>query len=177
MKRLFVTVSLLLFASITNASMVLLGAAISPSQMGDATANEKLLISALRTKDGSTVYLDKAWHGLHFLLTGTAYDANSILGQAILGGRPIGEDQGYGPMRVVSPEQVKDIAAALSKVTPEELSARYDPPALDKARIYPTTWVRDGPEGLKYLLSFFGPFQAFYKRAAENGQAVVLIIA
>jgi len=157
--------------------MVLLGAAIPASQMENVAANERLIASAFQRKDGSTIYLDKAWHGLHFLLTGTAYDSSSLLGKAILGGRAVGEDQGYGPMRVVSPEQVKAIADVLSKVTPEELSARYDPAALDKAQIYPTIWVRDGAEGLKYLLSFFGPLQAFYIKAAENGQAVVLIIA
>jgi len=177
MKRILFTAAVLLFASLANASMVFLGAAVPPSQMENVAANEQLLQAAFRRKDEGTVYLDKAWHGLHFLLTGTAYDAKSVLGQAIMGGRPIGKDQGYGPMRLVSPEQVKAISEALAQVTPEDLTARYDPITLDRAQIYPTVWVRDGPEGLRFLLSFFGSLQAFYRKAAENGQAVVLIIA
>lgn len=158
--------------------MVFLAVAIPASQVEDVAANEQFLLNAYRKKDGSTLYLAKAWHGIHFLLTGTQYEAKTVLGQALMGGRPIGKDQGYGPMRVLSPEQVRAIAEALSKVTPEELSARYDPQAFERADIYPSgMWVKEGLGALKYLLAFYGPLQAFYKKAAENGDAIVLIIA
>ncbi len=48
--------------------------------------------------------LDKAWHGLHWLLTGTADDTDTPAGQAILGGTEIGEDKGYGPSRLLRPD-------------------------------------------------------------------------
>ncbi len=47
--------------------------------------------------NSTTLDLDKMWHGAHWILTGTAWDAAGPLGQVILGGEEIGEDGGYGP--------------------------------------------------------------------------------
>jgi hypothetical protein len=43
----------------------------------------------------------KAWHGLHYLPASTKWQANDGAGSAILGGQPIGEDNGHGPARGV----------------------------------------------------------------------------
>jgi len=51
---------------------------------------------------GHSVSLDKAWHGLHYLLCGALEPAPGPLGQAVFGGTEIGEDQGYGPARYFS---------------------------------------------------------------------------
>ncbi|WP_168171199.1 YfbM family protein [Rhodanobacter sp. B04] len=124
-----------------------------------------------------TISLDKAWHGIHFLLTGTAWEVKGPAGQAILGGREFGEDMGYGPARVLSVAQVKAIAEALAKITPENLSVRYSPDAMTKAEIYPTIiWNREGPEALVFLLNYYKPLVTFYRRAAEKGQLVVIAI-
>ena len=51
---------------------------------------------------GHSVSLDKAWHGLHYLLCGALEPAPGPLGQAVFGGTEIGEDPGYGPARYFS---------------------------------------------------------------------------
>jgi hypothetical protein len=44
--------------------------------------------------------VDKAWHGIHFLLCGQAWESPFPLG-FILGGEEVGDvDVGYGPARV-----------------------------------------------------------------------------
>ena len=178
MKRFILSLALWFFASLANAGMTLSAVAVPPSQVYEAAKNEQLFsFPEKKEKDGNAVYLDKAWHGIHYLLTGSAFESKSVLGHAIMGGRAIGKDKGYGPMRLLSPEQVKAIAEALSKITPEQLSARYDARAMAKADIYPDIWVDEGPGALKYLLSFYGPLQSFYKQAAKNGHAVLLVIA
>jgi hypothetical protein len=48
---------------------------------------------------GHSVSLDKAWHGLHYLLCGKLEPAPGPLGQAVFGGSEIGENRGYGPER------------------------------------------------------------------------------
>ena len=41
--------------------------------------------------------LEKAWHGVHWVLTGTVEPDGSLLGGAVLGGTEIGDDfSGYG---------------------------------------------------------------------------------
>ena len=42
---------------------------------------------------------------------------------------------------------------------------------LSVQQIYPTgIWEREGPEALRFLLAFYEPLRAFYKRASENGR-------
>ena len=63
--------------------------------------------------------VDKAWHGIHFLLTNSAEGGSFPLAFLIVGGRNIGdEDMGYGPARGFAAREVAQIAAALSKVDP-----------------------------------------------------------
>ncbi|MDB5873663.1 MAG: hypothetical protein JWQ07_3105 [Ramlibacter sp.] len=78
---------------------------------------------------------------------------------------------------MLPPSTVKQIAKLLQSQTPEVLSARYDPKAMESAKIYPDMiWVREGPEALKYLLQFYSQLVAFYSGAAERGDAVLLVI-
>src|SRR5271163_2074263 len=50
--------------------------------------------------------LEKSWHCLHYLLTGTAWETGTVLGKTILGGTEIGPDMGYGPARYLVPNEV-----------------------------------------------------------------------
>jgi len=93
--------------------------------------------------------VDKAWHAIHFLLTGNAWGGELPLALALLGGIEIGEDEGYAPARYLTPEEVREDAAALSPLPTEKLAERYVPEALDKAEIYPEIWVQEGAEALE----------------------------
>lgn len=159
-------------------SMIAGLAPLSPSQL-DALRADPDGAGALCYPEDATAHarnidLDKAWHGIHFLLTSQAWDkGDGPQGLAILGGEDIGDDQGYGPARVVTPPQVAAVAAALSTLTDEELARRYDPQAMDDQQIYPTIWTRDGDEGLAYLLHHFHALERFYAEAAARGDAVL----
>ena len=51
--------------------------------------------------------IDKAWHGIHYLLTGTAWEGAAPLNFLVAGGRPVGDvDVGYGPARAFSGAEV-----------------------------------------------------------------------
>jgi len=47
------------------------------------------------------VDVDKAWHGIHYLLTGQAEGGPRPLSLAVLGGGDFGTEDGYGPAHVV----------------------------------------------------------------------------
>jgi len=177
MNKLFASIALLLAVSSVHASMIWIAVAVDPVRVQQLASSEDTLTKVLfDTKGDESISLDKAWHGIHFLLTGSASKMNGGASLAILGGKPIGEDLGYGPARVLSPSQVKAIAIALEKETPESLSSRYDPQAMEKAQIYPSIWQREGKEGLQFLLDSYKSLLAFYKRAADKGQAIVIAI-
>jgi len=114
--------------------------------------------------------LEKSWHVLHYLLTGKAEEAPPPLGNAILGGEEIGEDLGYGPARILTPQQVREVAAALASISKDDLRWRFDLKAMMAARIYP---VRDESE-LELALEYFEHLSRYYGGAAASGNAMLL---
>jgi hypothetical protein len=123
---------------------------------------------------GHSVSIDKAWHGLHYLLCGVPEPAPDPLGQAVFGGTEIGEDQGYGPARYFTPAQVAEIAAALQSPNLErELHARFDAEAMTQMGIYPGVWESDDRD---WLIEAFGTVRDFYASASQAEQAVVTVI-
>jgi hypothetical protein len=119
--------------------------------------------------------LDKAWHGLHWLLTGTTDDASTPAGMAILGGAEIGEDWGYGPPRLLRPDDVRRVADALGELTEDDLRARFDPEAMKAADLYPSIWDEEDVFA-EYLAPQYALMQEFYARAASRGDAVLALI-
>lgn len=175
MKKLIVLFALVFSVMSAHASMIWLAVAVEPAQFEQFRTNSESLTKALFSKGEHAIKLDKDWHGIHFLLTGTAWDVRGEVGQAILGGNGFGEDMGYGPARVLSVPQVKVVAEALAKNSSESLSARYNPEAMTKAEIYPTViWNREGAQALAPLLNSYKALVTFYQRAAEKGQLVVI---
>jgi hypothetical protein len=130
-----------------------------------------------RAEVGDTeVDLDKAWHGIHYLLTGSAVPDESLASKVIWGGADIGPNLGYGPARLLKPDEVKAIAQLLAATTPDNLRKRYKPKEMTNA-VYPDVWEREGEDALKWVVDNYIKLVAFYKRAAERGQAVILAIS
>jgi hypothetical protein len=124
---------------------------------------------------GQMVDLDKSWHGIHFLLTGSAWDYDGPAGQAVLGGERIGADIGYGPARLLRPDQVRAVAVALAGVDPAELGQRYSASRMDELDIYPGIWD-EGDVLEEYLLPNFDALVRFYAAAADEDSSVLLAL-
>lgn len=116
----------------------------------------------------------KAWHGMHFVLTGTPWETDPPLGLAVLGGEECGSDTGYGPPRYLGVAQVREVAAALGGLSVEDAVGRYTPADLDGAEIYPQYWT-DG-DRLGWVAESLGRLIAFYQEAAERGKVVIKYI-
>jgi hypothetical protein len=116
--------------------------------------------------------LDKAWHGLHYLLTGSSEPVEGAPGSAVLGGSEVGgDDLGYGPARVFDAREVSEIAAELGRGGLErELRSRYDADRMSAAGIYPGGW--DRPDQCDWLLAAFRDLLEFFTDAAARGRAV-----
>jgi hypothetical protein len=153
--------------------MVLIGRRLTATDLGRLNADPSLARDLLNDEDG--LYLDKSWHGIHFLLAGKDWETTEGAGEAILGGDPIGEDDGYGPARLVTADRVHTVAAALRTVDEDTLRGRYDAEGLTAAEIYPEIW--DEADVLdEYLLPYFQDLRSFYLAAADAGEAVLLAI-
>lgn len=117
--------------------------------------------------------VDKAWHGIHFLLCGQAEGGEPPLSDAVLGGTVIDEDLGYGPARFLTAGQVKQVAVALEAIDSATLASRFDPAAMSAQQVYPQMWSA-GQEALDYLLEAYNRLREFYARAGTSGYAVLL---
>ncbi len=125
--------------------------------------------------DETSVDLDKAWHGVHWLLTGAADVTDDVTSDALFGGEPIGEDLGYGPPRLLSPERASAVADALERLDVGTLRQRMDARAMTDAEIYPTIWDESDVFD-EYLAPAFERLRSFYLAAAENHEAVIQTI-
>ena len=115
--------------------------------------------------------LEKSWHSLHYLLTGKAEEAPPPLGNAILGGMPIGDQMGYGPARFLTPEQVREVSLALNAVTMNDLFARFDIELMAASNIY----ACEGEE-IEQMQYYFANLTRYYNDAATKGNAILLYL-
>jgi hypothetical protein len=114
--------------------------------------------------------LEKSWHVLHYLLTGKVEEAPPPLGNAILGGKEIGEDLGYGPARFLRRSRSARLQRPWRRFPGDDLAGRFDLKAMKAARIYP---VRDKSE-LDLAQNYFEQLPGYYSGAAANGNAMLL---
>jgi len=124
---------------------------------------------------GRDLHIEKAWHGVHFLLCGVPAAAPPPLGDAVLGGAEVGPDAGYGPARYLEAEQVAALAAALQELPPAEVADRYDAVLLDAQEIYPDGW--SGEDRVEWMRESYARLRDFYLDAGREGLAVLLWIS
>jgi len=134
-------------------------------------------------EEGEAVDLDKLWHGLHYLLTGSADERPLPAGFLLSGGEDVGEDEGDGTPRLLEPAQVRAIADLLAALDADELTRRFDARRMTELKIYPDPiWRRDADPDeahtpLGWLLDAFDELRTFMTAAARAGDAVVVDVS
>lgn len=135
---------------------------------------------ALSENEGELVDLDKAWHGIHYLLTESDDDGNAPLDFLIGGGIEIvGQDVGYGTARAFRANDVRHIAQTLEGVSTAELRARYNPDAMIAAEIYPDIWDRHAPDDspLEYLTEYLETLRRGLRTLVDRQSGMVITIS
>ena len=139
-------------------------------------ADEELV---LRDGEGVDEDLDKAWHGLHYLLTGTAWEGAPPLNFLLAGGRELpGSEVGYGPARVLTSTEVLEVAGALDRVSEEWLRGRFDAADMMAKEIYPEIWDRNPAEDdtLGYCIEGFQMLKKLFGSAAAEKFGFIITI-
>jgi hypothetical protein len=129
---------------------------------------------------GEDLDLDKAWHGLHYLLTGTAWGGEAPWCYLLLGGEQVGNEEdhsvGYSQARILLPPQVEAFSRALAAITPAEISDRFKPVEMMKLDIYPNVWDREDEELGEWMQTSLVELQRFMQRAVVQNNAVIIAI-
>lgn len=120
--------------------------------------------------------IDKTWHGIHFLLTNSAWEGDEPLCFLVFGGEFISEVSDW--TRVLRPDQVAAFDEALQQISTDDLRWRYDAPQMMQEEIYPEIWDRDPKvsDPLDYLVSYFDELKRFVRRAHRNNQGLLIYI-
>lgn len=129
--------------------------------------------------EGSEIDIDKAWHGIHYLLTGTAWEGSDPLNFLLCGGMEVGDvDVGYGPARVIRSNDVAKITTALKELEANVLRERFNPEEMMSLEIYPEIWDRepDDDDTLGYCIEYYEDLRKFLAQADDNSLGVVLYI-
>jgi len=124
---------------------------------------------------GELIDLDKAWHAIHFLLTGNEGEAGLPQG-GLFAGEEIGEDFGLGPPRLLPPQDVKAFAVFLSSKPDDFVEQNLNFASLEEADIYPSIWDRQDPEDIQYVAEYFRSLKSFEHKAATTGDAIVMLL-
>jgi Domain of unknown function (DUF1877) len=127
---------------------------------------------------GDVVDFDKAWHALHFMLTGSAGGTNSPLSLIINEYEKIGGDGEWDEgFSIIPADRLAAFQAEFKLLTDKELSARYSPQAMDDEQVYMADYfVEEGAEGLKYIMQWMPNFRNFLDRCVESGSGAFLLL-
>ena len=125
--------------------------------------------------------LDKAWHAIHYLLTGTADGGEPPLDFLYRGGDPVGDvevghvEVGHDPVRVMRADAVKEVRDALADLDRESLKERFDAEDMIQKDIYGA--MEDFlDDDLEYFLGHFDTMKDFVGAAAEKDLGLVLVL-
>ena len=147
--------------------------------LGRATPAKPVPDLELTPEEGLTTDLDKAWHGIHYLLTRTAWEGEPPGNFLVTGGREVGDlDVGYGPARVLTSTETRAARDWLNNIEEDELRSRFNPEDMLAKEIYPDIWARDPEEDdtLGYLVEYARTLRGFLNQAVDEGLGIVVYL-
>jgi hypothetical protein len=122
------------------------------------------------------VDVGQQWHGLHYLLTGTASGFPAPRGFLVEGGEEIGTDDGYGSPRWFSPREVDDIHSVLVDISEEELWRHFDAAQMNADQVYPFNWHEEPEQTRRVYQRTFRELKKFVDEASRRGQYLVVTL-
>jgi len=147
---------------------------LTPSQIALVKREPSGVRTLLSVLDRRQVDVHKAWHGLHFLLTGEAGHADGPLAFIAVGGEAVGDDLGSGPARVIDPDATRAIADALDALGLDEIGARFDPDRMTELEIYPGGWRDKAPRWRCSLMQHLEEVRTLVREARDEGAGVLI---
>lgn len=130
--------------------------------MNSYEALDALICGEDEAIEADSIYLGKAWHILHYCITGETKGGVLPLSYAIMAGYPIAEDYIDGVI-FLTPDDVSEVSEALSRISEKEIIGRFKDEAIGNPDIYCSQWNEDD---FDKLLGFFNGILHFYQEAS-----------
>ena len=152
--------------------------AVTPARAAQLRRDPSAL-ATLREGTREETSLGHYWHGVQYLIAGRAEGVRGPAAWFTGGGAELGRTPG-GPVRYLSPAEVKKLAALLAETEPDDLGDDvYDEAAMDAAGVYPGRWVRSGEtfDPLGTMRELYSYVRSFLARQAEAGNGVAIVMS
>jgi hypothetical protein len=151
---------------------------ISPELLEDP---EKLMAMMVERRNNRRFLdLGKDWHALHFLLTGD-FDLKPHplppppLGNVVFGGTKTDWLGTYGNIQSLAPQEVRDVADALTGIPVQNLRAKFSVASFNDAQIYPhgrrKAWTEEDAET---VFEIYLQVVSFFQAAAKAGDMILI---
>ena len=142
------------------------------------------LFGAGREKDGpiparhtgDQTDLDKSWHIVHYLLSGSSGRGESPLGLIGDDLHPLADvDLGLGKPNVISPSEVQAFAEATAVMSDTDFLMRFKPDEMPVDELYMGDVIARGDHDdmMEYALENFHILRDFVAEAVANGEAII----
>ncbi len=122
--------------------------------------------------EDNRVFCDSSWDAMHRCLTDGLLDFGNgpyPLNHVVLGPGQLQKGDDY-IVSLVSPEEVRDVAKALERITEEWFQDKY-------FNVLPKDYALEyGRQDFEYTWSYFEEVRDFYLKAASEGRAVVFSV-
>lgn len=120
------------------------------------------------------VDLDKAWHGLHWILTGSTDQGPEPLCYLVHKGQTLAPFHD-SDVRAITSQQLAAFEAALQAIDETELRSRYDGEKMAAAHLYLSTlWLRSKEEGVDILMTALSRLKNFLQEAKAHNEGMLI---
>lgn len=151
------------------------------TSLEDLDDPEKLL-ARMQEQESSDRYLGIGtdWHALHFLLTGDGeLKPHPLppppLGNVVQGGTETEWPCTHGQVRSLTPDEVRAVADALTRISVRELRSRFSVASFNAAQVYPhgrrARWTDEDAET---VFEIYPRVVEFFQSAARDGDMILL---
>jgi len=123
-----------------------------------------------------TLELDKVWHGVHYLFTGSEQPTPEPAGFLMAGTELEARDLDYG--RIISAADIRAVDTQLRSLSDAELQARYQPEHMNMLDVYGKPWHPDPDmeEDLAFLMSAIAELRPFVAEAAARNEGLFVTL-
>lgn len=166
-------------------SMIAAYLRVSPLALETVAAKESLLRALIdhEKEVEEAIDIDKAWDGLHYLLSEERRSGATNAGHPIdLGGyfvhglKPVipGVCTPGGEIRCLTRPDISRVLSWAASVS--GLEGKFDAVAMQRMRVYPQGWIKERDERLAELISAFAKLSEFYSRCDSRNHCVIAFL-
>lgn len=121
--------------------------------------------------------IDKSWQAIQYLLCGDIDEGELPMGYVVpmMAENAIECEMDFEAF-YLTPKQVREAGDYLQVLSREEIKQMYDFQSMVEDEIYPLTEEDDEDEFYEYIVYHLTELKQFYKRAAQQGHAVIFYI-